>query len=62
MMKRIVMLLLLTPSLLFAHSGHGPVDTGPAHYLLSIEHYLGLIAVIGGAYFLYARRKAKRHA
>jgi hypothetical protein len=55
-MKAFVTILFLVPFLLLAHAGHGPVDSGPAHYLLSIEHYLGFAALLGVAYYIYYRR------
>lgn len=62
-MKKWTTLLVFVPGLLMAHSGHGIVESGPTHYLLSAEHLLGgvMIAAIV-AVIAYNRFKKERHA
>ena len=56
-MKKIVLtlvsLFVLLPFLSLAHEGHGVVNTGPGHYVLSPEHAIPLVlAFILIGYFL----------
>jgi hypothetical protein len=59
-MRYLILLLLLSPAFLMAHPGHGPVDSGPMHFMLSIEHYLGLAAILLMLFALYYRRVKTR--
>ncbi len=63
-MKKIAFLpATLLPLLATAHPGHGPVDHGMAHYLLSPIHLIGVLAVIALGIVLYRYYKSnKRHA
>lgn len=59
-MKTLTALLgILTPMISFAHSGHGPVDDGLAHYLLSPLHLIGVLAVaiVGIGIYKYVNRE-----
>lgn len=52
-MKRYIQKILITLMVFFpfsgsTHEGHGMVEHGPAHYLLSPEHSILLVAVIWG--------------
>lgn len=48
-------ILTLLPVVLTAHEGHGVVETGPAHYLLTPEHSILIVAVILGLILLVRR-------
>ena len=62
MKKTILISTILLPVLASAHEGHGPVDNGLAHYLLSPIHLIGVLAAIVaavGLYKYYRTRKQK---
>jgi len=48
------------PVLASAHPGHGPVDNGLAHYLLSPIHLIGVLAGIALVVVLYRYYKTTR--
>ena len=65
MMKKTILLAsILLPALTIAHTGHGPVDNGLAHYLLSPFHLSAFLtaAVIGIGGYLYLKNKKKKNA
>jgi hydrogenase/urease accessory protein HupE len=56
-MKRVVLLILLIFSLgSNAHPGHGLVESGLAHWLMSAEHLLLLFAVVVLAFASWRKR------
>ena len=48
------------PALASAHPGHGPVDHGISHYLLSPIHLIGVLAVIALGVVLYRYYKTSK--
>ena len=64
MKKTILLTTTLLPALVFAHSGHGPVDGGLAHFLLSPLHLSALLsaAVIAVGGYLYLKHKKEHNA
>ena len=60
-MKKISILsAILLPFLSMAHVGHGPVQEGLAHYVLSPTHLVGLliIGMVGYAVYRFRGKKA----
>ena len=53
-------LVLLAPLFTNAHTGHGPVDDGLAHYVLSPIHLIGVLAFGLVAYGIYQFSRAKK--
>lgn len=55
---------LLLPFMSIAHPGHGPVDEGISHYVLSPIHFIGIAAVIAlvALLFVEAKRRIKKDA
>ncbi len=49
----------LLPFLSMAHPGHGPVQDGMAHYILSPMHLLGILAIGIVGYGVYRWREKK---
>lgn len=52
----LVMFLTCLPLISVAHEGHGVVEHGPAHYLLSIEHAWPLVIIAIGIAYIVGRR------
>ncbi|MDX5325935.1 MAG: hypothetical protein LPK80_06710 [Bacteroidota bacterium] len=63
-MKRLALLLAMSPLLMVAHPGHGPVDHGPAHYLITPEHLLGtlMVAILAFGVYRLVRSGSKKNA
>lgn len=64
MKKTILIAAAALPMLANAHAGHGPVDNGLAHYLLSPLHLSSLLlaAVVAVGGYLYFKNKKRRDA
>ena len=60
MKKLIIIPAASLPALANAHPGHGPVDHGMAHYLLSPIHLMGVLAVIALGVVLYRYYKTSK--
>ncbi len=50
----------LIPAIAMAHPGHGPINQGLAHYLLSPIHLLGVVAGLMLVVVLYRYYKSSR--
>ncbi len=52
------------PVVAMAHAGHGPVNDGLVHYLLSPLHLSALLTagVIGVCMYLYVRNRKRKNA
>lgn len=58
--KLFILFLIISPISLWAHEGHGIVEYGPAHYLLSPEHSILLVVVVWGLILLINRVFARK--
>jgi hypothetical protein len=60
----LVLALALLPAFCFAHPGHGPVDHGPAHFMLSPIHAIPLLValVLGIGWYFSRRKKSAIHS
>lgn len=54
-MKRLITLLLIAPTMVFAHPGHLPAEQ--VHGVLHIEHVLTLLLIVGLVVFNLIRKK-----